>query len=433
MKQRKTLALLLAIAMLTALIAGCSSNEAPDAGNNAQQPQTGTQQPAGDNNAPATQADDTNEPIRIGFVGPLTGDSAAWGIGQRNAIQIRIDKQNEEGGILGRQLELYVYDNRDDPVESVNVARKLIEQDKVSVILGPNSSACGQAMASVVAENKIPMLCTNTTLESVTVDDNGNARPYVFRAIMISRAYVRSVVDYLYDTVGARTAACLYILSNDNNVVMVEGFEELWKAKGGEIVAIETTASADDVDFRAQLTKFKQLEPDVIFSPFTYKQIILMAQQARELGVTAQFAGCDSWFQVRIPESAGEQVAGCVAIASLDVSNPVLDPIKAEYLAYYGEDQTLKDGGTDPYYGYDAFMMLKQAIEDVGAADSESIRTGLENLKGVQGCVGLLDMDAATHNPTRELAIVTVEKKEDGNYGYATLGTVFNDVITLND
>ncbi len=421
MKKRNIAALLLSSLLLVGMAAGCGPKPAEE------KPATGSDA-ATEKAAPEAAADDV---IRIGFVGPLTGDSAAWGIAQKNAIEIRVAKQNEAGGLLGKQIKLFSYDNREDPVESVNAARKLIEQDKVVAILGPNNSICGQAMNTVVEEYKIPMLCTNTTLETVTVDDDGNARPYAFRAIMVERAYVKSVVDYMYDKVGARTAACLYILSNETNVVMVNTFDELWKAKGGQVVASETTASADDVDFRAQLTKIKDLNPDIIFSPFTYKQIILMGQQARELGITSQFCGCDTWFQVNIPKSAGEQLEGCVAIASLDVSSPVLDPIKAEYKEFFGEDQTLLDGGTDPYYGYDAFMMLKKAIEDKGAYDSASIRDGLENLKDVQGCVGSLSMDPATHNPTRELAIVTIKKQADGSYAYETLGTVFGDTITL--
>lgn len=376
----------------------------------------------------------SNEPIKIGFVGPLTGDAAAWGIAQLKAIQIRVEKSNQEGGILGRPLELYYYDNREDPVETVNAARKLIENDNVVAIIGPNNSACALAMSSVCDDYKVPMIATNTPLEKITLDDNGNVRPYVFRAIMVQRAYVTSVVDYLYNYLGKRTVALFYLLSADTNVAMVREFQKQWEALGGEIVADETTASVNDVDFRAQLTKMIQKKPDVIFTPFTYKQIILTAQQARELGFEGMFAGCDTWYQVNIPVSAGAQVEGCVAIASLDVNDPILDPLKEEWLEFWGETDTLYNGGTDPYYGYDAFMMLKQAIIDAGAADSDSIRDALEHIKDVQGCVGLLSMSPETHNPVRELAILTVVEKEDGSgYAYSTLGKVYNDVITLVD
>lgn len=419
MKKTKLIALTLSIVMVATMLCACASS--PSSSGDANGSVT-TTDPAGD-----------AETIKIGFVGPLTGDAAAWGIAQLNAVKVRIDKTNKDGGLLGKQLELSYYDNREDPVESVNAARKLIETDKVVAIIGPNNSACALAMSSVCDDYKVPMIATNTTLEKITVDDDGNVRPNVFRAIMIQQAYVNTIVDYLYNYQGARTVAMLYLLSIDSNIAIVKLFQQEWEKIGGTIVASETTASADDVDFRAQLTKIKDTNPDVIFTPFTYKQIILVAQQARELGITSQFAGCDTWFQVNIPKSAGQQVEGCVAIASLDVNDPVLDPIKEEYMAYFNEMETLNNGGTDPYYGYDAFMMLKAAIEDAGSADSSSIRNALENIKDVQGCVGKLTINPETHNPVRELAIVTIKKQADGTYAYETLGTAYEDVITLKD
>ena len=421
-KFRRWLALAMAMVMVLALCAGCANGNNGNSGG-------GSGGGGGDANPSGSGAADT---IRVGFVGPLTGDAAAWGIAQLKAIQIRVDKCNKDGGLLGKQIELFYYDNREDAVETVNAARKLIENDKVVAILGPNNSVCAQAMSSVCDDYKVPMICTNTPLEQITLDDNGNVRPYVFRAIMIQRAYVAPLCSYLYNDLGLRNAAILYRLSEDTHVVFNEQFKNAWEALGGTIVASETTASADDVDFRAQLTKINQANPEVIITPFTYKQIILMAQQARELGFKGMFAGADTWYQVNIPSSAGEQVAGCAAIASLDINSEKLDPIKAEWLEYWGEDQTLRDGGTDPYYGYDAWKMLEAAILDAGAADSDSIRDALENIKDVEGCVGLLSMDPATHNPSRELALMTIEKNDSGEYAYVTLGTIYNGEIILN-
>lgn len=414
-KLSRFLATLLALIMMFSLVA-CGANPADtsaDASNGSTAPAEG-------------------DTIRLGFVGPLTGDSAAWGIAQLKAIQIQVDKTNQDGGLLGKQIELFYYDNRDEAVESVNATRKLIENDNVACIIGPNSSVCALSMSSVCEEYQVPMIATNCMLESVTIDDNGNVRPYTFRSIMIQKAYTKYLVDYLTENTDYQTAACLYKLSDDQNVIIVQQFTEDWEATGRTVTCTETTASADDVDFRAQLTKIIATNPDVIFTPFNYKQIILMAQQARELGFKGQFVGCDTWFQVNIPESAGEQVEGCVAIASLDVNDPILDPIKDEWQEYWGEIQTLEDGGTDPYYGYDSYMMFVKAVEDANATDAVSIRDALETLKDVQGCVGLLTVDPETHNPNRQLAIVTVSKKADGSgYEYQTLGTAFDGEITM--
>ena len=392
---KKWLALLLAMVMVLALCVGCGPGEETEEGGGG--------------------GETSSDTIKIGFVGPLTGDAAAWGIAQLKAIQIRVDKCNQDGGLLGKQVELFYYDNREDAVETVNAARKLIENDGVVAILGPNNSICAQAMSSVC--------------------DDGNVRPYVFRAIMIQRAYVAPLCNYLYNDLGIRTAAIFYALSVDTYVTFAQQFRAEWEALGGTVVAEETTASVDDVDFRAQLTKIIETDPEIIVSPMTYKQIILMGQQARELGYEGMFGGCDTWYQVSIPVEAGPQLEGCIAIASLDINSEKLIPIQEEWLEYWGEDQTLRDGGTDPYYGYDAWKMLEAAINDAGAADSDSIRDALENITDVEGCVGLLSMDPETHNPDRELALVTIAPNEDGSdgYYYKTLGTIYGGEITLFD
>ena len=412
---KKWLALLLAMVMVLALCVGCGPGEETEEGGGG--------------------GETSSDTIKIGFVGPLTGDAAAWGIAQLKAVQIRVDKCNQDGGLLGKQVELFYYDNREDAVETVNAARKLIENDGVVAILGPNNSICAQAMSSVCDDYKVPMIATNTPLEQITLDDDGNVRPYVFRAIMIQRAYVAPLCNYLYNDLGIRTAAIFYALSVDTYVTFAQQFRAEWEALGGTVVAEETTASVDDVDFRAQLTKIIETDPEIIVSPMTYKQIILMGQQARELGYEGMFGGCDTWYQVSIPVEAGPQLEGCIAIASLDINSEKLIPIQEEWLEYWGEDQTLRDGGTDPYYGYDAWKMLEAAINDAGAADSDSIRDALENITDVEGCVGLLSMDPETHNPDRELALVTIAPNEDGSdgYYYKTLGTIYGGEITLFD
>ncbi len=375
-------------------------------------------------------ANDANGPIKIGFVGPLTGDSADWGIAQRDQLLIRVKKCNEAGGLLGRKVELYYYDNRDEPVESVNATRKLIENDKVCCIIGPNSSSCAMSMMAVCEEYKIPMIATNCNLEKITVDDNGNARPYVFRSIMVNSAYVDAICKYMADNTTIKTIGVLYQLSSDNHIAIVEQLRTKWAEYGGTIVAEETTASNEDVDFRAQLTKIMESNPDCIFSPFMYKQVILMSQQARQLGYKGEFAGLDTWFHVQIPLNAGAETEGCHCITSLDINDPKLDPIKEEWIAEYGNMDLLSAGGTDPYYAYDSWYMMVDAIEKGNSADPQSIRDHLETMKDVQGCVGLLSVDPATHNPLRELAFVTVEKKEDNSYGYRTIALYYNGEIT---
>src|SRR5699024_3216130 len=121
------------------------------------------------------------EEIVIGYIGPLTGEGALWGEMEKNTVELLIKQTNEAGGILGKQVVLKAYDNRMDPVETSNAARKAIQNDKVVAIIGTNTSGCAMTLAEVCEEYKVPHLTTVATGPNVTKHDDGTVRPYTFR------------------------------------------------------------------------------------------------------------------------------------------------------------------------------------------------------------------------------------------------------------
>lgn len=343
--------------------------------------------------------------IRIGFIGPLTGDSQPWGEAQLNEIKLCVENLNKNGGILGRQVELFYYDNRADNIESANATKRLIQENKVCAVLGPNASGAAIAMSSVCDENQVPMIATNATNPQVTVDDKGNVRPYVFRVCLIDDQYGAIIANYAYTEMGLRNVAVLYEVGSDYSMGLKNAFESAFKALGGTITTVEGYKT-DDVDFRAQLSTIKDTNSDAIFLPALYKQIALATNQARELGVTTTFLGTDSWFNGDVLELSAASVEGSVFTAAMDTENEALEGIKEEYRTAYGEE--IDAMGTTGYYGYDAFQVLMAAIEKAGSDDPKAIRDVLEGLSGVQGCVGEVSLNAETHNTIRTVAIMTV-------------------------
>ena len=120
-------------------------------------------------------------PIRVGQIASLTGDHAAYGQAERDAVEIAVGEINSAGGILGRPIELIVYDNRSRQEDMVNATRRLIDNDKVCAIIGPASSGMHIAVASIIDRGRIPQIGTLPTNPLVTVDENGKTRPYNFR------------------------------------------------------------------------------------------------------------------------------------------------------------------------------------------------------------------------------------------------------------
>ena len=350
-------------------------------------------------------SESSDEPIKIGFIGPLTGDSQPWGEAQLNEIKLCVDNVNSNGGILGRQVELVYYDNRADNVESANATKRLIQQDGVCAVLGPNASGAALSMASVCDDNKVPMIATNATNPSVTKNDSGETRPYVFRICMNDVQYGNVIATYAYNEVGVRTGAILFETGSDLAMGVKNEFTKSFEALGGEIIDVEGYKT-DDVDFRAQLSAIKEYNPDAILHPGLYKYLGLAGNQAADLGITSRWLGTDTWFNSDILTVAGANLEGAVLTAAIDTSSASLEDIKAEYLEAYGEEIDIM--GTTGYYGYDAFYALKAAIEKAGSDDPAAIRDALEGLS-IEGCVGNVTIDAETHDTTRVVAIMEIK------------------------
>lgn len=174
------------------------------------------------------------ETVKIGWIGSLTGDQAPWGKCESQMLQLLVDQQNADGGILGKQIELVKYDTKGDANEAVNAVKRLVSQDKVMGILGPNAS--GQALAITAALNdaKVADIATVATNPKVTVNDKGEVNPYNFRVCFIDPYQGAVVGGYAADKLKYKKAAILYDVASDYSQGFSQYFEEIFTEKGGE-------------------------------------------------------------------------------------------------------------------------------------------------------------------------------------------------------
>ena len=180
---------------------------------------------------------------------------------------------------------------------------------------------------------------------------------------------------------------------------MVDTFTEL----GGELVASEEAQGGDN-DFRAQLAKIAAAQPDVLFIPWNYAEVALIAQQARELGITAVMFGADGWDTSELTELANGALEGCYYISRPGFNLPEAAAYGEVYAAEYNvalESECL--------YGNDGVMWIKQAIETAGSDDRDAIRDALEATESFDGLLGHMSVDPATHNPSRDAAVFTIK------------------------
>jgi len=209
------------------------------------------------------------ETIKVGLIAELTGDMPAVGASCKNAAEMAVKEINDAGGLqVGKKkmkLQLVVEDNAGKADQSAAAAQKLITQDEVVAIIGPNASRYAIPAAEVAESSETILITPWSTNPKTTLDATTNKpKKYVFRAAFIDPFQGKVLAKFARDDMKAKTAAVLYDVASDYNKGIAEVFKESFEKLGGKIVAFETYTT-NDKDFSAQLTKIKDTKPDVIF------------------------------------------------------------------------------------------------------------------------------------------------------------------------
>lgn len=349
---------------------------------------------------------DDEDKIVLGWIGPLTGDNTIWGTAEMQSLQMLVDEVNENGGIIGKQVELKTYDNRADAVETTNAAKKAIQQDKCIAIFGCNTSTCAIALAEVCEEFGIPQIASTATNSKVTQKDDGSVRPYTFRVCLSDPQMGDIMAQYAYNEMGLRDVAIIYEIGSDYSLGITQNFTDSFTAAGGKIVTKEAYNSGD-VDFRAQLTKISHEKFDALFIPANYKEVGLVANQARSMGIDQQLIGPDAWQVDDLFSLAAEAMEGGYFVSGTDITSDSLKDFSEAFKAEY--DYIPSEIGTNAYFAADQFKLLQNAIETAGSADSEAIKDALEQSSDVQCLTSKISVISETHNPIRTATIFTIK------------------------
>lgn len=342
-----------------------------------------------------------DEAIRIGHTVSLTGGASMWGQSEARALDMLAEKINEAGGVLGRKIEFVRYDNRADGVESVNVARRLVS-DGVVAVIGPAQSGNAIASAPVFDRAEIPMIVSTATNPYVTIDQRTDkVRPFAFRPCFIDPFQGTVAARFAITDLGAKKGAILYDVGSDYGQWLSRYFEEAFAEKGGEIVAKEAFRT-EELDYRAQLGKMKELNPDVIFIPTSQKEAAMAAKQARDLGIEAILLGTDNWGSPDLIELGGSAIHGGYFVNLTDLADPDIKEFVAEYKALYGEEPVLPN----PVMAQDALIMIVEALKAAGTTEGPKLAETIANLKDIKVTSGPLTMNPEDHNPLDKPAVI---------------------------
>lgn len=299
--------------------------------------------------------------IKIGWIGPLTGDTAVLGQNEKAAVGLAVDEVNNAGGVNGKPIEVIYEDGQCNGASASTAANKLINIDKVPAILGGTCSGETMSFTAMAEQSKTVVLSPCSSNPAIT-----NAGDYIFRAFPSDTYQGNFAADYIFNTLGKNKVAVL-TTQIDYATGIKNVFIDAFKKIGGTIVADESAVQGS-TDFRAQLTKIKSAKPDLIYFVSMTDETTAAIKQARELGINAPFFGADSWSAAKMWSALGS--AGEGSMYSI-VSTPLTDAFKASMKSRTNSDVT----DCSPQ-AYDGLKILAQVMGKVGA-NSENIKNEL--------------------------------------------------------
>jgi branched-chain amino acid transport system substrate-binding protein len=352
-------------------------------------------------------------PVKVGYLAALTGDWAAYGQTEEKTARLAGEQINAKGGVLGRPIELVVYDFRTRAEDAVNAVRRMIEEDKVVAIIGANGSGINIATAPVVNRLGVSQVGTVSTNPLVTVDEKGAVRPYSFRICFTDPYQGKLIAFFAAKELKKMNAAILYAVGNAYSQGLREFFMKSYGEYGGKVVADLGFRGGQDVDFRAQLTEIRDKAADVLVLPNMGKEMALIMKQARELGLNEiVFVGGDGYGEF-MWEIAGEAMEGSYWINHVAPEDPAMQPFFAQYRERWNDECKEFVNGV---LGYDSVYWVADAIARAGSDDPKAIRDALEATKDLKLHHATITMDPATHTPVDKDGVVLIAKGGKGQF-----------------
>ena len=298
--------------------------------------------------------------VKIGFIGPLTGGVAQYGIATKEGVELRIEEINAQGGINGKKLELITVDDKGDAKEAVNAYKKLVSNDKVDMIIGAVTSVPSNAIAELAEKDKMPMITPTGTNIDIT-----GGKKYVYRTTFTD-PFQGAVMGRYATAKGFKKIAVLTNKSDDYSTGLSQSFIEEAKKSGAEI--IENSYTKEDKDFKSILTNIKNANVDAIYIPDYYETIGLIATQAKELGINAQFLGGDGWDGVQTNFAAVTDGALFVSQYAANDESPLVQNFIKAYNEKYKKDPILFAA-----LGYDTVEIIANALKTAKDSSADSL------------------------------------------------------------
>jgi branched-chain amino acid transport system substrate-binding protein len=329
----------------------------------------------------------SGEPITIGAAVSTTGSNGRTGLYQQEAYLLWEEQKNASGGLLGRPVQMVIYDDQSDPATGARLYERLLTEDQVDLILGPYSSSVTQAVAQVTERAGQPMLAAGASASDIWA----RGYEYIFGVYSVAEDYFKSIVLDIAPAQGYTTAAIIY---EDTlfPTSTANGAAAHCETAGIEVVLNEVyPAKATDVS--SVLTRVRDANPDMLIGGSYLPDSVLITRHSKELGVNPKlYAFSVGAAQPDFVESLG---ADADYVLGPSMWEPQIQtPGNAEFLAAY---QAKFDREPDYHSaaGYAACQVLEAAVTQVGGLELDAIRDALRSIQMPTVLPGQFQVDEA--------------------------------------
>ncbi|MDD6490068.1 MAG: ABC transporter substrate-binding protein [Clostridia bacterium] len=380
---KKVLALALSLAVSVPFLAACGGNNGSSSGTTSKSDDKGS----------------SASTLKVGVIGPLTGDAAVYGNAVKNGAQLAIDEINNAGGVNGVKLELYAEDDVNDTEKAVN-AYNALKDKGMQILLGTvTSQPCISVEAEAKNDNIFLITPSATTVEAI---DGDNA----FRVCFSDPDQGTASATYIADKNLAKKIAVIYDSSISYSSGIYDNFQKKAKELGLEVVAAESFTGDSKTDFSTQIQKVKSSGAELLFLPIYYQEASLILQQAKTAGLEIKYFGCDGLDGLLTVKNFDTSLAENVMLLtpfSADAKDEKTQNFVKSFKEKFG-DETLNQFAAD---AYDGVYAIKAAAEksgvkaDMSASDiCDAMKKAMTDIK-IDGLTGTGITWSAEGEPTK--------------------------------
>lgn len=343
--------------------------------------------------------------IKVGVYGDLSGQTSNFGKSTREGVELATEEINAKGGIGGRKIQLVIEDDQGRPEQAKTVVSKLVNQDKVSAVIGEVASTNSLAAAPVAQEARVPMITPSSTNPKVT-----QVGDYISRVCFIDPFQGSVMAKFAANSLKAKTAAIFGDVNSDYSKGLTEFFEAEFSKLGSKVV-MKQSYTQNDQDYKGQLTAIRSANPDVIYVPGYYGQVGIIAKQARELGIDKPILGGDGWDSAELWALGGDAMKNTFISNHYSVDDP--SPAIQSFVKAYKTKFNNVAPDAIAALAYDAMNILAASIQKAGGTDSAKLRDAIAATAAFPGVTGniTLDKDRNAVKPAVVLELNPAEKK----------------------